>query len=561
MTTMITDAVTAIGSLDKDAWAAVNAADRLRLLFQIRQNLYDSMDELGAAEAAMRNSRLIGSTSAKDGNKDEKTRTMYSADNCKVTTCVAMGGHINGALDLYKAIKAGKPFAPRAGKPTKVKGKEDLWDIPVCPNTMKETFFYATRSDKLRVQGQAPIQVGPYEKKTKIIAILGAGNFSSPVEIIKALFFDNCVAVHKPHPINASIDPIWARIFAPLVKAKVLAFTTHDEGSNLVQDPRVDTIYFTGSAETAKKIMSTTQTNFVCEAGGVSPTLIVPSDRWTDSQLKHHAQQLVTAAKANGGHVCARPQLIVTSKAWPLRQQFLDEIAKAAKDTTMAVGSYYPTAAQSMETFVQKYPNAQRFQPENGSFGPSADILWIPDDQPDGYAVKHEAFCQVLAEVALDTENNADDFLKKAVEYANRQVMGSLCAGILIDNATRKKFKAAYDAAVTDLEYGMVGVNLLPVYAFFTPYLAWGVNEAKYFNKKEMESGNGNFGNVFGFENVQKSIYEDSFVSPLQLKFCNKTATSSTIAALARYAVWPSWYGLLRFFAIALPGSLRGKDW
>ena len=135
------------------------------------------------------------------------------------------------------------------------------------------------------------------------------------------------------------------------------------------------------------------------------------------------------------------------------------------------------------------------------------------------------------------------------------------CVGILIPDATRQTFAGAYEQAVTDLEYGSVGTNLLPIHIFSSQCTAWGVNEKEHFGKKELVSGNGNFGNLFGFENAQKTIIEDAFVSPLQMKFLNKQAIADTIPAMAQYVVMPTWYNLFRFFYYAVPGSLKGKDW
>lgn len=551
-------AAAALDNLDKSAWSTVDAKARLALLLQIRDNLYARMEDLAAAEAKVKTERLNGNT------------TLFTADACKITTAVPMANNINGAIDLYTALAASKPFVPAAGAPkivtngkaTTQDGKEEaLWDVPVCPNTWKETFFYATRKDKLRCIGE-PKQIYPHSKQGSVVVILGAGNYSSAVEIIKALFFDNHVAVHKPHPINEKPDEVWAQILAPLVAAKALAFCTADQGPALTKDERVQKIYFTGGVETAKAILKglPPAKSLVCEAGGVNPVLVVPAV-WTTSQIQHHAQQIVTAARGNGGHVCARPQVVVTSKAWPQRQEFLDALHKAAKEEVFAQGQYYPTAAKTMQEFQSKYPDATPIQPENGAHGTIAEFLLLPDEKPDGYVTQHEAFTQVLAEVGLETENDAADFFAKAVPYVNQQVTGSLCVGILIPDATRKTHADAYEQAVTDLEYGSIGTNLLPIHIFFSQYTVWGVKEQDYFDKKELASGNGNFGNVFGFQNVQKTIIEDAFVSPLQLKFLNKKAISDTIAAMAQYAVMPTWYNLFRFFYYAVPGMLKGKDW
>ena len=68
----------------------------------------------------------------------------------------------------------------------------------------------------LRIKGK-PQQINPLEKEGHIIAVLGAGNYSSSFELIRALFIDNCVVVHKPHQMNANSDKVWEKILKPLV--------------------------------------------------------------------------------------------------------------------------------------------------------------------------------------------------------------------------------------------------------------------------------------------------------------------------------------------------------
>lgn len=153
-------AAAALDNLDKSAWSTVGAKARLALLVQIRDNLYARMEDLGAAEAKLKAERLNGNT------------TLFTADSCKITTAVPMANNINGAIDLYTALAASKAFVPAAGAPkivtngkaTTPDGKEEaLWDVPICPNTWKESVFYATRKDKLRCIGE-PKQIYPYSK-------------------------------------------------------------------------------------------------------------------------------------------------------------------------------------------------------------------------------------------------------------------------------------------------------------------------------------------------------------------------------------------------------------
>jgi len=536
-------ASTAVASLDKAAWAATKASERLSLLKRIQLNLDEHQETLVAAEALMKNNRM--------------GESMYKSANCKVLAVAPMGNNISGAIQLYSALACGKDFKPTVGKITKVSNStEDLYDIPVAPRNVREKIIYGKRFDRLRVEG-VPTQKGPYDKETKLIAILGAGNYSCPIEIIKAAFFDGCVVVHKPHPLNEDCDKVWAKILEPLVAAKALSFCAPDQGPAMTTDSRVDAIYFTGGAESAKAILKCTKAPLVCESGGVNPTLIVPGDRpWTAAELTHHAQQIVSMGKMNGGAICARPQLVVTCKNWSQREDFIRQLEVAIEETTFACGSYYPGSKERMEAFLKAYPNGKLIQPENGAYK-NADVLLVTGDKEESYSSQHEAFCQVFTEVPLNTEPNATDFLGYAVKYCNTKVLGTLVAGIILDETTRKNHEQELQLAVTDLKYGTIGVNLLPPHAFTSPYLIWGGHD----DEGTLISGRGHFGNVYGFENADKSILEDAFVSPGQVKYTSKEAIHGLFTSLTNYSVWDSWWNLIRFAVTAIAGTLKSKDW
>ena len=91
---------------------------------------------------------------------------------------------------------------------------------------------------------------------------------------------------------------------------------------------------------------------------------------------------------------------------------------------------------------------------------------------------------------------------------------------LLVDDDTFAGHREVVEDAVTDLSYGGIAVNTIPPLIFANPYLTWGGNE----EGKAMVSGSGNFGNLLNFENVEKSILYDKFVSPGHLLMTNKTA-------------------------------------
>lgn len=451
-------ATDAIDQLKPSKWNQTPVERRLNLLYQVRENLKLYGHALAQADSKMKNA-LMG-------------ETLYSENESLMNTVVPVGSTLSACIDLYEALQSGRMLEPLAVK----KVKDGVFDIHVFPQLSKDKIMYADRKDFLRVKGE-PRQIRPTDKPTGIIAVLGAGNYSSSLEMVKALFLENCVVVHKPHHLNAETDKIWAKIFQPLIHEAALSFCRSDQGQALTQDNRITKIYFTGGANTAKAIMAATDTELVSECGGNNPCIVVPGDKaWTKKEIEHQAMQIVTMSKLNGGAVCGRPQTLVTCKKWPLRQEFLEAIKNAIKEDTPAAGSYYPGTGNVFEQFKKNHPDAEVIQPEKGQYK-NSDYLFIHSAEKESYAVKNEAFCQILNEVALDTSVNADEFLPKAVEFCNTELLGTLGSCIIIDEHTRKKHEATLEQAVTDMKYGGIAINTMPPFIFLNPYLTWGGNE------------------------------------------------------------------------------------
>ena len=66
--------------------------------------------------------------------------------------------------------------------------------------------------------------------------------------------------------------------------------------------------------------------------------------------------------------------------------------------------------------------------------------------------------------------------------------------------------------------------------------------------------GRGNFGNVLCFENVEKSIIVDDFMSTGHMMNTNKAGFDAFAEAYSRYSVEPGWKNLTR-----LMGSVVGR--
>lgn len=537
MSTLIFNPVEAVDRLDPQKWAATTPLERLHLLEVVRERCSQYADELAAADAAMKNDRM--------------RETLFGDNMSKVATVVPIANTLTACIDLYEHIANG-----HLPEPLSVNTVDDNhYDIEVFPRSKRDRLMNSDRTEVLRVTGE-PRQINPMDKPAGIIAVFGAGNYSSSLEMVKAMFLENCAVVHKPHALNRDTDKIWATIFAPLVQHNALSFVEEDPDRVLNTDPRLAKIYFTGGTGTAQRIMAATDTPLVSECGGNNPCIIVPGDRpWTSKEIHHQATQIATIAKLNGGAVCGRVQTIVTSTNWPQREEFLAALRTAIVDGTPAAGTYYPGSDEVRASFQEAHPDAEILKPENGAYQ-SADFLLITGAAEDSHAARTEAFCQIIDEVPLDTPADAAVFLPAATKFCNTKLLGTLGCAILIDEDTKTTHQGALDQAVTDLRYGGIAINTMPPFIFLSPYLTWGGNEEGH----EFVSGHGNFGNVLGYDNVEKSILTMGFTSPGHMMNTNKAGFEAFSEAYARYSLNPSWTNLARLMGDAALGGLRRKD-
>ncbi len=531
------DAKLAIDCLQPGKWQNTPVNVRQDLLKQIQNNIVLYMDELVVADNKVRGV----------SPSDPATRHMAGT----AATISPIASNVAACIDIYKLLAKGQMPKP----PSIKKIRDGLYDVRVAPLNTKDRMLAGDSKGFLRIKGE-PRQVNPLDKEGGIIAVLGAGNYSSSFELIRALFIDNCVVVHKPHPMNAPSDKVWEKVLKPLTDHQALSYCDPDGGEALIRDTRLKKIYFTGGSPTANAIKASTPVELVSECGGNNPCMIVPGDRpWTEKEMHHQALHIATFAKLNGGAACGRVQTLVTCRNWSQRREFLDAVQTAIRDETPGVTSYYPGSMEVWAEFNKHYPEAKIIQSEGGAL-PNSDLLFIEDVEEDCYATQREAFCQVVDEVALDTAPNAEAFLLSAVEFANSKLHGTLGASILIDEDSKKVHGKQVDQAVTDLKYGAIAINTMAPYAWLNPFLTWGGNE----QGQEVVSGHGNFGNLLSFENIEKSIIETGFMSPGHMLLTNKEVFYKLSEQSARYYAKPSWGGIGAMLMTLVAGKFKAKD-
>jgi hypothetical protein len=137
--------------------------------------------------------------------------------------------------------------------------------------------------------------------------------------------------------------------------------------------------------------------------------------------------------------------------------------------------------------------------------GGNNPCLIVPGDWPwSKDEIRHQAM-PIATMVKINVARSAD-----ASRRSSRASTGISAASIIVDDKTRKAHASTAVDAVTRLRYGAIGVNAMPPVISVNPALTWCGNE----EDREFVSGRGNFGNLLGYENVEKSIATGGFMSP-----------------------------------------------
>jgi hypothetical protein len=356
--------------------------------------------------------------------------------------------------------------------------------------------------------------------------VLGAGNISAIAakDVVHKLVADNEVVILKMHPVTTYLTPVFERAFAPLIDAGYLAICEGDAevgaflcGHDLVtsvhltgSDRTFDAIVWGGSPEEQERRKAKSDPLITkpvtAELGCVTPVLVVPG-QWSDREVAYQATSVAGMVTHNASFNCTAAKAILTAAGWPQREQFLDALRQALRDAPPRQ-AYYPGAQGRYEEFVGAYPAAE-------VLGARADgaVPWtlLPDVTPTRaeYALSHEAFCGVVADVALAGEDAAE-FLTAAVRCANEEIWGSLSCNVLIDPRTAKSLGSGLEDAIAELRYGGIAVNSWGSAIFGLATTTWGAFPGNALER--IGSGVGLVGNALFFDHPQKSVAYGAFM-------------------------------------------------
>jgi acyl-CoA reductase-like NAD-dependent aldehyde dehydrogenase len=437
---------------------------------------------------------------------------------------VATARHLRLLIDNYKSVEAIGHIQLPAAPITLPDGSLGVQVMPVRGlfDSMVFAGFRATAALGPQVTRADLEKLGSHLKKlppAKTVLVLGAGNVSSipATDAISKIFQEGHVVLLKMNPVNEYLGPIFQRLFVRLIEQGYLRiiYGGADVGAAAVDHTQVDEIHITGSIYSHDAIVwgpagpererrkrendPVLKKPITSELGNVSPWIIVPGP-YSDAQLKFQAENVAASIANNASFNCVATKMVITWKNWPQRQRFLDLVAEVLTRVPRRK-AYYPGAQERFEKFTgQKAPH-----------DPQGALPWtlVRDADPEELPVLfcEESFVCVCGETALAADSPLD-FLNRAVEFANNHLWGTLSAAVTVHPSFRKDKAGAacFNAALTNLRHGAVGVNHWPalVYAMMSP--PWGGYPSG--TLADAQSGIGSVHNTFMLQHVQKTVLE-----------------------------------------------------
>ena len=138
-----------------------------------------------------------------------------------------------------------------------------------------------------------------------------------------------CTAVLKPSPYVPNVSKVIEEMICETFDEKYIAVVQGNRDVNTtLLDQRWDLIFFTGSPDLGKKVMSAAAkhlTPVILELGGKSPCII---DK--DADIKRTAKRLAWGKTLNSGQTCIAPDYILIHEA--VKEAFVKEFAMAVKE-------------------------------------------------------------------------------------------------------------------------------------------------------------------------------------------------------------------------------------
>ena len=384
--------------------------------------------------------------------------------------------------------QTGKPRLP--GAPRQVEGQlrvpvfptHELYDSLLFTGFKAETWLEPGVGEAELFGPQLDYMRGTKPVTPTVSLVLGAGNVSSiPVtDALSKILQEGQAVLLKMNPVNAYLGEIFSDALRPLIDAEILQIIQGgaETGAQAIQDDRIGAIHITGSIETHDTIVwgapGEGQGNpdaqplidkpITSELSNVSPWLLVPAE-YSANELRAQAETVAASIANNASFNCVATKMVITSRHWPQRKQFLD-LLEQHLDAIPPRYAYYPGAANRYQEF-----SGCPVDPNDGYLPWKLLRNRTPAESP--HLFERESFVCVCAETTLEA-GSVPEFLEQAVGFANQELWGTLSVAITIPGKTRQQHENAFEQALAELQYGTIGINQWPALAFALMTPPWG---------------------------------------------------------------------------------------
>lgn len=265
------------------------------------------------------------------------------------------------------------------------------------------------------------------------------------------------------------------------------------------------------------------------------------------------AEHLATQRLHNNGYNCVAAQVIVISSTWPQKDAFMVELRRAFA-AAPGRASYYPGSDDRTRAAADAHEQVQRF----------GDRVLLNDLPQDGDpAFDEEYFGPVLGVVELP--GTGQEFLDRAVDFANTRLTGTLGANIVAHPRTMRRLGTGFEQALANLRYGTIAINAWTGLGFLTARAPWGAFPGH--TLQDAQSGIGVVHNGLLLDQVERTIIRGPFrpfprsiltgmmtFSPRPPWFVSNRTSATTGRRLTRFAAKPTWLRLAGVVVSALRG-------
>lgn len=561
------DAALSVLDANKDNWARLPIADRIRLLSEMKDGIMKVAQ--GWADEAARKKGLKPGTAVAG---EEWIAGPYA--------CIA---GCNGLISTLSQME-GKAFIDHLHTRELVTGQlgvqvlpHSIWDRLLLSGVSAEVWMQdGVTAANLKNHVAIAYDTPEKNRKGKVALVLGAGNVNAitPLDVLQKLILENQVVILKMNPVNDYLTDHYKIAMKPFIDEGYLRIVKGDAkgGAYLCDHPVIEELHITGAESTHEAIVwgvgkereenrkagkPKNNKRFTSELGGVGPTIVVPGP-WSSADIKFQAENIATMKLHNSGHNCVAVQALIMPKGWDKGGRLIEAVKNVCATSTRP--AWYPGAEQRMETHKNNSGKVETI--DRGKVAPPLIISEISD-------VDLNATCEVFAPAFGIKEIDAPDpasYLEAAVAYANTELAGTLGGQILIHPKTIRKIgKKRFEEIIAKMRYGTIGINGWCGLGFLITACPWGAFPGHTI--EDVGSGIGTVHNSFMLENTERCVIRAPWrpfprgllsgqftLLPRPPFFITNKRQHKVGEALTRFQHRPNWFKLPVIFYHALLG-------